>query len=65
MHQHLEKSTGDTFKCTMDRTILLVSMGMGKSIRIQKVKLGMLAFIVCTSVLHMFKMLWLVHIIRY
>ena len=45
MHHNLEKSNGDTFKCTMDNPILLVSICMGKSIRIQKVKLGVLAFI--------------------
>ena len=45
MHHNLEKSTGDTFKCTMDSPILLVLICMKKSVRIQKVKLGMLAFI--------------------
>ena len=39
IHHHLETSTCDPCKYTMGKTILTVSICMGKSIRIQRVKI--------------------------
>ena len=39
LHHNLENATYDPFKCTMGSPILIVSIGMGKSIRIQRVKI--------------------------
>ena len=38
IHHNIKNSTCDPFKYTMGSPILIVSIGMGKSIRIRKVK---------------------------
>ena len=42
IHHHSETSTCDPLKCTMGSPMLIVSICMGKSIRIQKVSMHLI-----------------------